>query len=74
MNIHLRATIRLLKTITIPALVGVVIGIAFNVMTADQIIISLTIGLLVFMFWLFYNWTLDQIKQEDQLKAMSNKE
>lgn len=73
MNIHLRATIRLLKTITLPALVGAVIGIGFNMMTAEQIIISLAVGLIVFMFWLFYNWTLDQIKQEDILKHMENR-
>lgn len=74
MNIHVRAIGRILKTITIPTIVGIAVGIMFNTLTANQIAISLSFGLVIFLFWLLYSWTLDQIKQEDQLTALSNKE
>lgn len=74
MNIHVRALVRLLKVITIPAIAGVVIGIMFNMLTAQQLMLGLAVGIIVFMFWLFYSWTLAEIKQEDTLKALIHKE
>ena len=72
MNIHVRAIGRLLKIMFIPLLVGVAIGLMFEYLPMQHILFALVIGLVAFMFWLFYNWTLDQIRQEDQIKSMMN--
>lgn len=74
MNIHVRTIGRLLRNMFIPAVAGIVIAIMFSYLPMKQILTGIVIGLVIFMFYLFYSWTLDQIKQEDQLKAMSNKE
>lgn len=71
MNIHVRVIGRLLRNIFIPAVAGVVIAIMFSYLPMQHILFGLAVGLVVFMIYLFYNWTLDQIKQEDQLKAIS---
>lgn len=74
MNIHVRTTVRLLKTMFIPAIAGLVIALIFKFLPMQQILLGMVVGLVVFMFYLFYKWTLEQIKQEDQLKQMTNKE
>lgn len=74
MNIHIRTTARLLKTMFFPAIVGVLVAIMFEYLPMEHILLAAAVSLVIFMFYLFYKWTLDQIKQEDQLKAMSNKE
>lgn len=77
MNIHIRAIKRLLKTMMIPVMIGISVGALWTMLTATQIVVGLSIGLLGFTIWLFYIWTLDQIRQEDQLKEFkefTNKE
>lgn len=70
MNIHVRVIGRLFKIMLVPALVGVSIALIFEYLPMQYILSALAIVLAVFMFWLFYNWTLDQIKHEDQLREM----
>lgn len=61
----------------IPVMIGISVGALWTMLTATQIVVGLSIGLLGFTIWLFYIWTLDQIRQEDQLKEFkefTNKE
>lgn len=71
MNIHLRATGRLLKNMFIPALVGAGVGVLFHMLPVKVIIWSMVAGILVLLMWLFYSWTLDQIRNEDALKSIN---
>lgn len=73
MNIHVRAVGRLSKMMFIPALVGIVIAVIFEYLPMQHILLALAVGLVLSMIWLFYNWTLDQIRQEDMLKSMMTK-
>lgn len=72
MNIHIRATARLLNTLLIPAVAGIAVAVIFTFVPMQQLLLGLAAGLVVFMLYLFYSWTLDQIRKEDQLKETMN--
>lgn len=69
MNIHFRVLARLLRNMFIPALIGATVGLIFNLLPVEQILWIIVVGLAVGMCWLFYSWTLEQIKQEDEINA-----
>lgn len=69
MNIHFRVLARLLRNMFIPALIGATVGLIFNLLPVEQILWIIVVGLAAGMCWLFYSWTLEQIKQEDEINA-----
>lgn len=69
MNIHFRVLARLLRNMFIPALIGATVGLILNLLPVEQILWIIVAGLVVGMCWLFYSWTLEQIKQEDEINA-----
>lgn len=71
MNMPLRVIARMLKTGIVPASIGIIVGISFNVLTVNQLFIVLMVGLITGVLTMLYRITQNNIETEDNLKSTS---
>lgn len=64
----------MIRVLFVPVLAGSFAAVIFNTIPVEYILMAGLAGLIIFMFFMLYKWILEDIKAQDKLNAMSNKE